>query len=196
MTENRVELVPPPPAATWHWTRILVLLCIFVSGGIVGAVGGSMWTRNRILDMLLHSAKIPDRILPRIKSALQLTDEQARRVEDIVRRRHSLMEALRADAYPKQMAEFSSMRKEVDEVLTSEQRRKWSALCDTIERRFLPAQPVGPPPANMIFYQFDADNDGALAQEEVPPRMWLRLQQADQDADGYVTREEYTNGQP
>lgn len=47
----------------------------------------------------------------------------------------------------------------------------------------------GPRPF-MLFYIFDADEDDALTEDEVPARVWSRLSAADLDDDGAVTREE------
>lgn len=88
------------------------------------------------------------------------------------------------------------MHTEVAELLSPEQRGKWSALCDSVERRYLPIRPAGPPPADLIFYRFDANQDGALAEEEVPPGMWLRLRLADDDGDGKVTQAEFLSALP
>ncbi len=144
MTESLANLPIPPQISSQRWIRTLMLVSIFVSGAIVGTVGGSMWTRSRIFYMLQHPDQTPDRILPRIKSVLHLSDDQARQVEEIVRRHHLQMESLRAEVYPKQMSEFTAMRSEVAAVLTDEQRRHWTALCDLIEQRFLPPQPISP----------------------------------------------------
>ena len=195
MTESLVDAVLAPPPARRRWPRLLASLLIFLCGGVVGAVGGSIWMRERMVYMLQHPETVSERALSRIRSVLALTDEQAAKVEEIVRRRHARMESFRAAAYPKQMAEFSAMRAEVDAVLTSEQGPKWSALCDSIAQRYLPARPVGPPPDDLIYDRFDANNDGALSEEETPPGMWRRLRLADMDGDGGVTREEYSNAQ-
>lgn len=47
----------------------------------------------------------------------------------------------------------------------------------------------GPRPF-MLFQIFDADEDGALTEDEVPAPVWSRLSVADLDGDGAVTREE------
>ncbi len=47
----------------------------------------------------------------------------------------------------------------------------------------------GPRPF-MLFQIFDADEDGALTEDEVPAPVWSRLSVADLDDDGAVTREE------
>lgn len=173
------------------WPRRALLLLVFVSGGIVGAAGGSYWTRERVIAMMQHPEQIPDRILPRIQAELCLSDDQSRKVEEIVRRRHAAMEAQRAESYPRQLAEFHGMRAEIAEILEPTQHDKWSALCDAVERRYLPIRPAGPPPADALFGRFDVDQDGALAADEVPAGMWRRLRLADEDGDGQVTRAEF-----
>lgn len=47
----------------------------------------------------------------------------------------------------------------------------------------------GPRPFG-LFAIFDADEDGALTEDEVPERVWTRLSAADLDGDGAVTRME------
>ena len=50
-------------------------------------------------------------------------------------------------------------------------------------------QGQGPRPLT-LFQIFDADEDGALTEDEIPARVWSRLSAADLDDDGAVTREE------
>lgn len=77
------------------------------------------------------------------------------------------METLRAETYPRQMAEFHAMCFKLDALLTAEQRPKWTALTEFIRSRYLPNPPPGPPPAVFLFETFDADRDQALSQSEV-----------------------------
>lgn len=194
---NQESLAPPPltRASNLRWSRLFVLAFIFGCGGVVGAVMGGAWVRTQMLDMLQAPADLSDRIMSRIGPQLSLTDEQQVRVKEIVRRRHAHMESLRAEAYPKQMAEFAAMRAEVDALLSPDQRPRWSALCESIERRFLPARPAGPPPADLIFTRFDENHDDALHIDEVPAGMWRRLGMADKNGDDRVTRREYAETQ-
>lgn len=196
MNEIPGDVLTAPPLAPRRWLRLPMLLLIFLSGGVVGAVSGGFWMRDHMISMMRHPEQVPDRIMPRIRSELALNDDQARKVEVIVRRRHAAMESLRAETYPKQLAEFKAMHTEVAEILTPEQLSKWSALCDSVEQRYLPVRPAGPPPADLLFRRFDANNDGALTEDEVPPGMWRRLRTADKDGDGKVTLREYLDALP
>lgn len=196
MIEKPADTVAPPPTTDRRLSRFLILLFIFVCGAIVGSVGGGYWMRERMIAMIRHPEQVPDRILPRIQSELTLSEDQLRLVEEIVRRRHAAMESHRAESYPRQLAEFKAMQREVADLLSPEQRDKWSALCNSVEERYLPVRPAGPPPDDLIFFRFDTKQDGALTEEEVPPGMWRRLRMADLNGDGMVTREEYLKALP
>lgn len=49
----------------------------------------------------------------------------------------------------------------------------------------------GPPSFGTLLNAFDADGDGKLSQDEVPPRVWMRLGRADANGDGVVTKTEF-----
>ena len=168
------------------------LTLIFVSGIVVGGVGGSLVTQHRMLAMLRSPAQVPDRIMPQIRSRLRLDAKQAAQVEEIVRQRYANIESLRAEVYPEQREEFSAMHDDVAPLLDEQQKVAWNALCQTVEERYLPRKPAGPP-IDLIFWRFDANDDNILSQEEVPPRMWLRLSMADEDGNGNVTPVSYTH---
>jgi len=189
MSEEVSNHIPLPPA-NQRWSPIVWLSVVFVCGAIVGGVGASFLTRSHLLTILQHPEKLPDRVLPHIRSKLSLVDEQAAVVEQIVRKRYKNMELLRAEIYPRQREELSAMQNEVAQHLNETQRSDWSAICQMVEKRYLPTKPMGPP-IDLIFFRFDSNDDGVLTQDEIPPRMWLRVRLADQNGDGKVTREEF-----
>jgi EF hand len=51
--------------------------------------------------------------------------------------------------------------------------------------------PGGPSPFDKLLGAFDANDDGALDEDEVPPWLWQRLSRADANGDGVVTRAEF-----
>lgn len=184
--------IPTPPDRRW-WPRALMSLFVFTCGGVVGAAGGGLWMRSRMIQLIQHPDQLASHVLLRIDNELALTDDQRGKVESILQRRFSAMEALRAESYPRQLAEFRRIQSDVSEFLKPDQKTKWDSLSQTIEQRFLPKQPYGPPPADGIFYRFDSDHDDSLSEDEVPIRMWQRLRNADLNGDGKVAREEYSS---
>ena len=54
----------------------------------------------------------------------------------------------------------------------------------------------GRPSFDTLLSAFDADEDGELAEDEVPAPVWLRLSMADADDNGLVTRDEFDSFKP
>lgn len=52
------------------------------------------------------------------------------------------------------------------------------------------------PSFDKLIDAFDANDDGMLEEDEVPPRVWARLSQADANDNGYVTRKEFDSFRP
>jgi hypothetical protein len=134
-------VVPLPQPGPRRWPRFALMGLIFLCGGVVGAVVSRIATQKMFLSMLKHPEQVPDRILPRLNSSLQLTTEQSTLVDEIVRRHHQSMELIRARSHPETLAEFTAMSSEIAEVLTPEQRDRWNTLSRTVEERYLPAPP-------------------------------------------------------
>lgn len=191
MTDDANNAMPLPPKGKLK-THLVWLALVFACGIIVGGAGGSILTRQRMLAIMRNPEQVPDRIVPLIRSELALDDQQAAQVEEIVRRRYANIESLRAEVYPSQREEFTAMYNDVAFLLNEHQQVTWTALCNTVEQRYLPREPAGPP-IDLIFFRFDANDDDILSEDEIPPRMWLRLGMADEDGDGRVTRDEFVN---
>ena len=121
--------------------RLLIMCLIFLSGLIVGAVSSRIVTRSQMIAMLKNPEKIPDRILPRLKSSLKLTEPQYEAISLIVREHHREMEELRAQSYPGLLLEFKDMRNEVAEHLSPEQKKTWESLASMVEGSYLPSPP-------------------------------------------------------
>lgn len=141
MSTKTIGSLPPATPSSYRGVRMLLLLLTFLGGGIVGAVGGAMHMRARMTAVMRHPERIPDRIIPGICSRLALTSEQAHAVEEIIRRRHRSMEMIRAETHPRQLAEFEKMCDEVAAVLTSHQREKWAAICQSVRKNYMPVPP-------------------------------------------------------
>ena len=196
MNPNPAVDVITPPGGQRSWSRIITLSIIFISGGIVGFAVGGYWMRDRMNFMIRHPQQVMDRLFPQLQSELGLNDEQARKVEEIMRQRYASMESVRAEFVPKQMAEFEVLSNEVAQILNPEQKSKWSIIISRAEKRHMPVSPENMPAPDMIFGRLDVNKDGSLTEAEVPPLAWKKIRIADKDKDGKVTLSEYQNAFP
>jgi len=196
MSTNPAADVISPPNMPSRWLRIFTLSVIFLSGGIVGFAAGGYWMRDRMNFMIRHPQQVMDRLFPQLQSELGLNDEQARKVEEIMRQRYASMESVRAEFVPKQMAEFEVLSNEVAQILNPEQKSKWSIIISRAEKRHMPVSPENMPAPDMIFGRLDVNKDGSLTEAEVPPLAWKKIRIADKDKDGKVTLSEYQNAFP
>lgn len=170
---------------------VLIMLGIFASGCIVGGVTTRAVSRYQWRMAMKNPDSLASRISPQIVSTVGLRNEQLNRVEYLINKRYERMEALRAETYPLQLAEFEKLCSEIDEELDDTQRAKWLKLVDKLKNEYLPLPPVAPPAAEFVFKNFDANDDTILDSSELPPPMWMRVRNADSNGDGKVTRAEF-----
>ncbi len=136
----------------------LVIVLVFMVGGLAGAV----------TDRTLHAARrfwasppppmaggAPDRdrrargrerFIQEMKTNLGLTPDQVTRIEAISLAREQRADSLLKDVRPKLRALLDETRKEIDQVLTPEQRAKAQALWRQHEQARRKAGPDGPGP--------------------------------------------------
>lgn len=172
---------------------VLVMIGVFACGCIVGGFATRAVSRYQWRMAMKSPENLASRISPQIVSTVGLRTEQLDRVEALISKRYDRMEALRAETYPLQLAEFDQLCSEIDQELDDTQRAKWVALVRKLKNEYLPLPPVAPPTADFIFNNFDANNDDILESSELPPPMWMRVRNADSDSDGKVTRSEFEN---
>ena len=179
------------PAAPGNLKLLLVMTGIFLCGGIVGGAVSRLIVRQQMLSIMRNPGEVPNRIVPMIVHSLDLTSEQRQQIEPLIRKHYARMEALRAQTYPQQIAEFDAMCAAISRELDDSRQKEWTALTEDMRQRYLPVAPVGPPPADFLFATFDANLDELLDESEVPPRMWHHLRNADADDDGVVSKSEF-----
>ena len=126
------------------WTTVLMAVLIFVAGAAVGGGATVLLALNRLEYALHHPQMMPQRLTDRLTRRLDLTPDQATRVRQIITVRQEAFEEIRRDLYPRVTAELDGSRDEIAEVLTDEQRVKWSAWFEQARRRF---RPPPPPPS-------------------------------------------------
>ena len=123
----------PAPRSSRRWMNWLLLVAIFGSGAVIGALIAVRVVRLQVASVLNHPEQIPDRVLPILRYRLDLDDQQAEQVAVIVKQRHAALEALRAEFSPRVAVELRQLRTEVDAVLKPDQRTRWDLWCRRVE---------------------------------------------------------------
>lgn len=121
------------PRASRRWLNWLLLIAIFGSGVVIGALVAVRVVRLQVASVLAHPEQIPDRVVPILRMRLDLDDQQVEQVTAIVKQRHAALEDLRAEFSPRVAVELKQLRTEVDAVLKPEQRVHWDLWCRRIE---------------------------------------------------------------
>lgn len=138
--------VPSPPRRRWlSW---LLWLVVFGSGFVAGVGGTLIGVRRGLLESIHHPEAMPGKIAQRLRRPLQLSDDQQRRVEQIVAARQQVLLRIRVRVQPEVDAELDSIRREIGQVLDDQQRSKWEPLFDHLRRTWLPSLPLRPAEAS------------------------------------------------
>lgn len=141
-----------PSAGNTRRTAILIVAVAFVAGALIGFAGGRVWSLLR--GPLPHRPDfIRGRIVEHLDEVLGLTPQQREQVETIMERHHERMRAISDGVRPQMRQEIDAANREVDAILTPEQRAKFQKM--RMRMRFhgphdaLPHEmppPGGPPP--------------------------------------------------
>ncbi|MBI5758044.1 MAG: hypothetical protein HZA46_05955 [Planctomycetales bacterium] len=128
-------VVSVSPTRRRHWWRTLLWgLVIFVCGGVTGH-GVTVWMWQE------HGKKIFDpnedfvaKILLKMRSDYELTDDQATQIEAIMRGHNMKVDEIRKDVEPRFSAERKLMNQEISAVLNDPQREKWQKRMEELKR--------------------------------------------------------------
>ncbi|MBN1805902.1 MAG: hypothetical protein JW837_11685 [Sedimentisphaerales bacterium] len=129
MVNESAMSVPPSAKKHLSYHRRQIYLQMVIGAVILfcGIVIGSGATLLHLKDRMIMRGPRPP--LPDIVEDMQgrydLTDEQAKKVEDIFRRRRETMHDLFEDSRQKIEAEFQKISSEIKEILTPEQYERW-----------------------------------------------------------------------
>ena len=120
------EPVTPPRRSNAKWLAALVVVVAFVSGVLVGIAASHFMMRRG------HRQHIPKRaahfMAERLDRRLDLTDEQEKKIEAIIARRHERMEQIWGSVHPRVRAEIDATNNEIAAVLTPEQRVRFEKI--------------------------------------------------------------------
>ena len=120
-----------------HWRVVMLMLLIFIAGGVLGAAGTIIYTVHHLQEIGQHPERAPQRITQRMREKLDLTDAQAEAVQEILERRQHELMAIRREIHPRVKAIMDASRDEIAEVLTDDQQVKWKQMYEQFDRRWM-----------------------------------------------------------
>lgn len=103
---------------------VLVLVLTFTAGFIGGAAVHHLVFAHR--EQMAPFAMRA--MVNRLDRRLDLTDAQRKQIEEIVHRHHKRISAIWSDAHPRVRAELQAANREIEQVLTPEQRAKYAKM--------------------------------------------------------------------
>ena len=145
-----METPTPSPTSTRR-TAILLVAVAFVAGALIGFAGGRVYSIYRLFgrrgpEFDAHG------IMRHLDRELNLTPQQHDQIGAIVDRHHKRMQAIADGIRPQMHQELEAANREIEAVLTPEQRTKFDDMHMRMQR-FLPGhggrhrdgQPAPPP---------------------------------------------------
>jgi hypothetical protein len=114
------------------------MVIVFLSGAAVGGGVMTVVVESHNRDVMQHPERMMTRILPALQQKLGLSAEQSEQVNEIIRRHHGRLEAIRDDVRPRFRAELKAMDDEIAGVLDGPQKEAFSAWSEGMRNRCLP----------------------------------------------------------
>jgi hypothetical protein len=138
-------LPPALPAARRRWVRIVVALFIFFAGAIFGCGLTVIVAVHNIRHAMHHPEEVPARITRYLTRRLDLSPDQADKVQLLIARHQSHLQAIRRETQPRVAVELSGLRQEIGDLLSPQQKSKWDDIFNEAVDRWLPPPPPPPP---------------------------------------------------
>jgi hypothetical protein len=130
------------PRKSKPWRSILLGIIIFLCGLIVGAGVAVVAVQKMVVHAITNPEEIPQRITQRLRSKLDLTNEQATQIKSIIAMRQKAIQQIRREFQPRLEKELDLAREDVAAVLGPEKAQVWRKRFERLKRMWLP------PPAN------------------------------------------------
>jgi Spy/CpxP family protein refolding chaperone len=139
MSDPTTPLTPDAPAAAPASRRGRKIGGLLLLTFLCGAICGSALTLILLGRAQRHTspARIPHRITERLAAELDLTETQKERIEAIYEERHAALMALREAFRPRILEEMRKGEEKVAEVLTPEQRTRYTELIEKMKKAWL-----------------------------------------------------------
>jgi Spy/CpxP family protein refolding chaperone len=126
------------------------LLALVVTGAafLFGVVVGAVLTHGFLFRRTMHEFGPPgfrtDVAVKKIRKDLDLSDEQAGKLEKLFKEHADNMKAIHEDVRPRVEAELESFRSKVEAILTPGQAKRWNEKFRSKLSEMLPPHPPGP----------------------------------------------------
>jgi Spy/CpxP family protein refolding chaperone len=136
------------------WKLALAFLLVFVAGAATGGYLGIHHFRHFVMLGPPHSGDIPDRMREHLRSVLDLTPEQERKIAPLIDATSAKLETIRVETAERVRTVMEESKREVAPLLTAEQQKKLEQL-EAQHRKILlhhgfvppsPAKDKSPPP--------------------------------------------------
>jgi Spy/CpxP family protein refolding chaperone len=115
----------PRSSARTAVIAVVVVVITFVSGAAVGFFGAHFFPRRGSFG---RSRMMPQMMVRHLSRTLDLTPEQRTKVEQIVMRHHARIVQLQESTRPQVRQELEAANREIEALLTPEQRQKFAKL--------------------------------------------------------------------
>lgn len=131
-----METPTPSPGSTRR-TAILLVAVAFVAGALIGFAGGRVYSIYRLLDRGHGPEDMRSRVIRHLDRELTLTPQQRDQITAIMDAHHKRMQQISEGIRPQMRQELDTANREIEAVLTPEQRKKFEAMRMRMER-FIP----------------------------------------------------------
>jgi len=113
------------------------LLVVFLSGVLVGALGTAFYVRNRVLSVIEGGPREMRKIImERIDSKIGLSDDQRKRVNEIIKEAQDRYRKLREESSPEVQGIIDDADSMMRDVLEDEQKAKLKGMVDKLKKRW------------------------------------------------------------
>ena len=150
------------------WIMAFVLMSsVFLCGAIVGGTATSWVLWHRTMKAFRAPGSVVERMVHDVRREYSLSEDQSRKLEELLAEHHEAMQAIQDEFQPRIEEQLESLRTQVQDLLSPEQRERWNSRFDQMKTRWMrpgpgggpppPHHGQGPPPGG--FEQTDANND-------------------------------------
>jgi len=140
MTEaptHELPRLPMPGRRSW-WLSLSMGLALLLCGAIIGGSVTALYLFDRLMTTIHEPEKVPNNIVERMRGTLDLSDEQAEKIEIIYSSLQKELVVIRDTALPEVERKLEEARVAVNGVLTPEQAELYNRRFDRLRKTLIP----------------------------------------------------------